>query len=195
MKRFMAVLLSIALAGSVIAAQAQQDATAPTKAKTTQRRLKGPDCFRATHRDEAAIDAQQQQIKQLSDLVQSRDQKIQQLEQRLDQSQTVAVQAQTKADTAVAQTAEQQQTVVALKSDVVDLKSNATNTAMTLQETQKNIKDAIESPMAIHYQGNHDHSWRIPGGRIGLSQSRPGCGYQYSVQQREYAGRGPERYF
>ena len=36
-----------------------------------------------------AIDAQQQQIKQLSDLVQSRDQKIQQLEQRLDQSQTV----------------------------------------------------------------------------------------------------------
>ncbi len=66
------------------------------------------------------------------------------------------MQAQTKADTAVAQTAEQQQTVVALKSDVTDLKSNATNTAMTLQETQKNIKEAkeaIESPMAIHYKG------------------------------------------
>lgn len=154
MKRFMAVLLSIALAGSVIAAQAQQDATAAPKVKMTHKKaVKGPTVSEQLSEMKSAIDAQQQQIKQLSDLVQSRDQKIQQLEQRLDQNQTVAVQAQTKADTAVAQTAEQQQTVVALKSDVVDLKSNATNTAMTLQETQKNIKDAIESPMAIHYKG------------------------------------------
>jgi len=154
MKRFMAVLLSIALAGSVIAAQAQQDATPAPKVKMTHKKaVKGPTVSEQLSEMKSAIDAQQQQIKQLSDLVQSRDQKIQQLEQRLDQNQTVAVQAQTKADTAVAQTAEQQQTVVALKSDVVDLKSNATNTAMTLQETQKNIKDAIESPMAIHYKG------------------------------------------
>jgi hypothetical protein len=101
----------------------------------------------------AAIDAQQAQIRQLRDLVQSRDQKIEQLEQRLDQNQVVATQAQSKADTAVAQTADQQQTVIALKSDVTDLKTTATSNAMTLQETQKSIKDALESPLAIHYKG------------------------------------------
>ena len=73
----------------------------------------------------------------MSDLVQTRDQKIQQLEQRLDQSQAVATQAQTKADTAAAQSAEEQQTVMALKGDVTDLKTGATSTALTLQETQK----------------------------------------------------------
>jgi hypothetical protein len=99
-----------------------------------------------------AIEAQQQQIKQLSDLIQSRDQKVQQLEQRLDQSQTAAAQAQTKADTAAAQTADQGQTVATLKSDVTDLKANTTNAALTLQETQKNIKE-MGSPLALHFKG------------------------------------------
>jgi len=94
-----------------------------------------------------AIDAQQQQIKQLTDLVESREQKIQQLEQRLDQSQTAATQAQTKADTVAAEASEQGQTVMALKTDVTDLKSNYTNSALTLQETQKRIGD-LESPLA-----------------------------------------------
>ncbi|MGH9643747.1 MAG: hypothetical protein ACRD3Q_15165 [Terriglobales bacterium] len=40
-----------------------------------------------------------------------------------------------------------------LKSDVTDMKSNATNVAMTLQETQKSIKDQFESPLALHYKG------------------------------------------
>ena len=99
-----------------------------------------------------AIDAQQQQIKQLTDLVESREQKIQQLEQRLDQSQTAATQAQTKADTVAAEASEQGQTVMALKTDVTDLKSNYTNSALTLQETQKRIGD-LESPLAMHFKG------------------------------------------
>jgi hypothetical protein len=157
MKRTMVVVLSMALAGSVIAAQAQQDTATATTTKSTHKKMvekkSGPSISEQLGEMKQAIDAQQQQIKQLSDLIQTRDQKIQQLEQRLDQSQTVAVQAQTKADTAVAQTAEEQQTVMALRSDVTDLKSNATNVALSLQETQKNIKDAIESPMAIHFKG------------------------------------------
>ena len=64
----------------------------------------------------------------------------------------MAVQAQTKADTAVAQTTEQHQTVMALKSDVTDLKTSATNAALTLQETQKNVKE-LESPLAIRFKG------------------------------------------
>jgi TolA-binding protein len=155
MKRIMAVVLSMALGGSVIA-QAQQGTATPTTAKSARKKTvaktSGPTVSAQLSEMKLAIDAQQQQIKQLSDLVQSRDQKIQQLEQRLDQSQTAATQAQTKADTAAAQTAEQGQTVTALKSDVTDLKTSATNAALTLQETQKSMKE-MESPLAIHYKG------------------------------------------
>jgi hypothetical protein len=158
MKRIMAIVLSITLVGSVIAAQAQ-DAATTTTTTTTKARKKpavkktGPSISEQLSELKQAIEAQQQQIRQLSDQVQTRDQRIQQLEQRVDQSQSTAVQAQSKADTAVSQSAEQQQTVVALKSDVTDLKTTATNNAMTLQETQKSIKDAFESPLAIHYKG------------------------------------------
>ena len=157
MKRMMAVMLSMALLGSAVAARAQENTTTKTTAKNPHRKMvakkAGPTVSEQLSELKQAIDAQQQQIRQLSDQVQTRDQKIQQLEQRLDQSQTVATQAQTKADTAAAQTAEQQQTVMTLKSDVTDLKTTATNNAMTLQETQKTIKDAMESPAAIHYKG------------------------------------------
>jgi len=156
MKRMMAVALAMALGCSVIAAQDQQGTTNATTAKSTRKKIvpkkTGPTISEQLSEMKAAIDAQQQQIKQLSDLVESRDQKIQQLEQRLDQSQTVAVQAQTKADTAVAQTTEQQQTVIALKSDVTDLKSSVSNSAQSLQETQKKVSD-LESPLAIHFKG------------------------------------------
>ena len=33
------------------------------------------------------------------------------------------------------------------------MKTSATNAALTLQETQKSVKDAMESPLAIHYKG------------------------------------------
>ena len=154
MKRIMAVVVSMVLAGCVIPAQAQQGSAPATTPKSARKKTapKGPTVSAQLSEMKQAIDAQQQQIKQLSDLVETRDQKIQQLEQRLDQSQSVATQAQTKADTAVAQTAEEQQTVMALKSDVTDLKTSATNSALTLQETQKRMGE-LESPLAIHYKG------------------------------------------
>ncbi len=89
----------------------------------------------------------------MSQEIQSRDQHIQQLEQRLDQSQAAAAQAQARAEAAASQTAEEAQTVSSLKSDVTDLKSNATGVAMTLQETQKTLKDQFESPLALHFKG------------------------------------------
>jgi len=157
MKRIMAVVFSMMLGGSVMMAQAQPGAASTTTTKSGQKKRvakpSGPAISEQLSEMKQAIDAQQQQIKQLSDLVQSRDEKIQQLEQRLDQSQTAATQAQAKADTVAAQTAEQGQTVTALKSDVTDLKTSATNAALTLQETQKSVKDAMESPLAIHFKG------------------------------------------
>jgi hypothetical protein len=156
MKRTMAVVLALALAGSVIAAQDQQSPAGTMTAKTPHKKMAAkksePSVSEQLSTMQQAIAAQQQSIRQLSDLVQSRDQKIQQLEQRLDQSQAAAAQAQNKADSAAAQTAEDQQSVMALKSDVTDLRTTATNSAMSLQETQKKIGD-LESPLAIHFKG------------------------------------------
>src|SRR5450755_1434404 len=150
MKRIMTVVLGIGLAGMAIAAQAQETAKSPHKRVVAK---KGPTISDQLSEMKQAIDAQQAQIKQLADLVQTREQKISQLEQRLDQSQAAAMQAQSKADTAVAQNADEQQAVLALKGDVTDLKTTATNNAMTLQETQKSFKEAMESPLALHFKG------------------------------------------
>src|SRR5271163_1847097 len=155
MKRIMAVVLSMALASSVVAAQDQQStstATAKTPHKKMVAKKAGPSVSDQLSEMKQAIEAQQQSIRQLTDLVQSRDQKIQQLEQRLDQSQAVAAQAQSKADTAVSESNEQQQAIMALKGDVVDLKSNDTSSALNLQETQKRVGD-LESPLSLHFKG------------------------------------------
>jgi hypothetical protein len=151
MKRIIAVALLLALGGAVVLAQSQQGTTSTTTAnKKMKPKPSGSEQLNELHE---AIDALQQQIKHLNDQMESRDQKIQQLEQRLDQSQAAASQDRAKTELATAQTAEQQQTVMALKSDVTDLKTNVTNTALSLQETQKNVSASIESPMALHFKG------------------------------------------
>lgn len=152
MKRLMSIVLLAALSGAIMQAQTAAPATPTKSTRRSAAKKTGPTVSEQLTEMKQAIDAQQQQIKQLSDMVQTREQKIEQLEQRLDQSQAVATQAQSKADTAVAANAEQAQTVTALKSDVIDLKSGATNSALTLQETQKRIGE-IESPLAIHFKG------------------------------------------
>lgn len=160
MKRIITLALTLALTGSTFAAPTPQDmpSSATTTTKTTSTKKKtakrsGSDVTSQLSALQQAIDAQQSQIRSLGDQIQSRDARIQQLEQRLDQSQSAATQAQAKADDAAAQTAAQAQNVTELKSDVTDLKANATNAALSLQETQKNIKDELDSPLAIHYKG------------------------------------------
>ena len=153
MKRIMALALSLALCAS--AAQAQQSST--TAAKKTARKKStvqrtDPTAERLS-KLERAIDAQQAQIRQLSDQVQSRDQQIQQLQQNLQQSQAAATEASAKADSAAAQAAKQDEAVTALRSDVTDMKDISSNTAMAIQDTQNNLKTTFESPAAIHYKG------------------------------------------
>src|SRR5580700_8930299 len=94
----------------------------------------------------AAIAAQHQEIEQLREELHRKDQVVNQV-------QAVASDAASKADAAQAQTSQQQASVVELKSDVTDLKTNVNNTALTLQETQKNVNTALESPLALHYKG------------------------------------------
>jgi hypothetical protein len=92
-----------------------------------------------------ALAAQQQQIQQLM-------QQLQQNQQNSQQAQAAAADAASKAAAAQAQASQQQDTVVTLKSDVADLKTNVTNTATTLVETQKTV-NGIESPVALHFRG------------------------------------------
>jgi len=92
---------------------------------------------------QAALTQQQQQIQELRDIVQRKDQALQ-------QAQATATDAAGKADAAQATAAQQQQQVGELKTDMVDVKANLLNTATTLQETQKSI---AEPPTALHFKG------------------------------------------
>ena len=100
-----------------------------------------------------ALAAQQQQIQQLRDEMKRRDAALQQAQQQMQEAQQAAAAAQAKADQAAQTAAQQQDAVSALKSDVSDVKQNATSAALSLQETQKNIASSLESPTTIHYKG------------------------------------------
>jgi len=154
MKRVIAFALTLMLTSGAFAAPSGQAAETDKSTKPkTARRSSGSSVSKDLQELKQAIEAQQQQIQQLQGDLQNRDQKIQQLEQRLDQSQNAATQAQSKADAAAAQASQQDQTVSSLKSDVSDLKANATNVALSLQDEQKKIGEAIESPLALHFKG------------------------------------------
>jgi hypothetical protein len=95
---------------------------------------------------QAALAQQQQQIQQLQDQLHQKDQAVQ-------QAQSAATDATSKADAAQAAATQQQQSVTELKNDLADMKTNNVNTATTMQEMQKTVKTATESPTAIHYKG------------------------------------------
>jgi hypothetical protein len=154
MKRFCRFALSLALVSSLFLAEAQDTS------KSTKKRASGPsvtqqltEMKQAIEAQQQAIEAQQQRIAALGQQVQSRDQRIEQLERKLDQSQTAVTQAEAKADSASSQAGEQGKTVATLSSDVTDLKLNTTNMAQSLQDTQKSVKEEIESPLAVHFKG------------------------------------------
>jgi len=132
-------------------------ALAQTATTTTTAKKKSTTAAAVTARDvqelKDALAAQQQQIQQLRDEMRRRDAALQQAEQKLQQAQAAASEAQAKADQAAAQAAQQQQAVSDLKTDMTDIKQNATNAALSLQETQKNIKSSLENPLALHYKG------------------------------------------
>ena len=154
MKHTMALAVAFALAfGAVTAPVAQNTATGTSTKKKAVAKTAAPSVSTQLNEMKLAIDSQQRQIQQLTQQVQSRDAVIQQLQQQVGQVQTAASQAAQQAATAASQSAQQQQDVAAVRTDVTDLKQNATNAALSLQETQKNIQSSMESPLAIHYKG------------------------------------------
>jgi len=86
-----------------------------------------------------ALAAQQQQIEQLKQAVQQKDQAWQQAQQLLQQAQATASDAQNKAAAAESAANSQKDTVVKLDSDMADVKTTLTNTAVGTQEEQKRM--------------------------------------------------------
>src|SRR5690242_6845747 len=97
-----------------------------------------------------ALAAQQQQIEQLRQEIQSRDaalqaaqQQAQQAQQQLQQTQAAASDAQQKAASAESALSEQKDSVGKLNSDMADVKTTLTNTAVSAQDEQKRMS-AVE---------------------------------------------------
>ena len=109
---------------------------------------------------EQARAAQQKQIDTLLQEVNLLKNEMQKRDAALEQAKAAALTAQGKADQAASQATQEQQTVAEMRTDITDLKQNATNGALSLQETQKNIQASLENPLAIHYKGITS----IPGG-------------------------------
>ena len=86
-----------------------------------------------------ALAAQQQQIEQLKQQLQQRDQSWQQTQQQLQQAQTAATEAQQKVASVEGATTEEKESVAKLTSDMADVKTTLTNTAVGTQEEQKRV--------------------------------------------------------
>lgn len=96
--------------------------------------------------DRKQIEILQQEVALLKEAMKKRD-------ASLDQAQAAASEARGKADQLASQATQEQQTVSDLRNEVIDLKQNATNEALSLQETQKSLISGLESPMALHFKG------------------------------------------
>ena len=91
-----------------------------------------------------AVAAQQQQIEALKQSLQQRDAAWQQAQQQLQQAQAAASEAQQKAAAVESAADAQKATVTKLSSDVADVQTTLTNTAVSAQDEQKRVS-ALES--------------------------------------------------
>lgn len=139
--------------GAVCFAQTAATSGTTTKRKTTKTTTR----TRTTTKAPAVTE---QDIQQLKDMLQQQQQQIQQMQrqmaqrdQQLAEAQAAAREAQSNTTLLETAATEQKETTNKLASDVSDLKMVQTNAASTLQETQKDIAEKVNSPAAIHYRG------------------------------------------
>lgn len=95
----------------------------------------------------------QNQIQGLKQQLSDRDQQLQQAQQAAASAQAAADQAKQAAAAQQQAASDTNQAVTTLQSDVTDLKTNTTSLVTTIQDNQKTVKAAIESPSALHYKG------------------------------------------
>jgi hypothetical protein len=105
---------------------------------------------------ERALEAQQQQIRNLENELKGRDAQLQQLQRQITQTQAAvkdAVQESVQESQSVAAKSAPVEQLDQVKRDVDDLKGNAASMAFNLQETQKTTREQAESPLALHFKG------------------------------------------
>jgi len=147
--------VTVALAACLVASTfaAGQSSNASNSAETKKKKSNSEVVAARLSEMQKAIEAQQQQIQHLVEQVQGRDSQIQELQQQMNQVKSSASHAQQVAEAATSQSTQEEQNITAIRSDVSGLKGAIGDTALTLQETQKNVNAALESPLALHYKG------------------------------------------
>ena len=156
MKRYAALVLSIIFAISSFAAEGadpQAASAGSSKARKSPSRKPAGDVSAQIAEMKAMLQQQQQQINDLKQQLQQRDQALQQTQQQAAQAQTAASDASSKAEAANSTATHTAESVTAIKTDVSDLRANATTTALSIQEDQKKVAEALESPIALRYKG------------------------------------------
>ena len=154
MKRVTALVLAVLMTTSAFAGDAAPDGSGSPEAKSHRAaKPKKPSVAEELEQMKLLLQEQQRQIDNLKTQLQQRDQAVSQAQQQASQAQSAATDAASKAESANAAATQNEQAVTALKSDVTDLKSNATATAVSIQEDQKKVNEALESPLAIHFKG------------------------------------------
>jgi hypothetical protein len=147
--------VTVALAACLVASTfaAGQGSTGSKSTETKTKKSSSEEVAARLSEMQKAIEAQQQQIEHLVEQVQNRDNQIQELQQQMNQVKSSASQAQQAAEVATSRGAQEEQNITAMRSDVSDLQGTVGNTALAIQETQKNVNAALESPLTLHYKG------------------------------------------
>jgi hypothetical protein len=151
--RQVTVALAACLVASTFAAGQASNTSSSAERKTKAKQSNSEAVAVRLSEMQKAIEAQQQQIQHLVEQVQSRDSQIQELQQQMNQVQSSASHAQQAAAAATSQSTQAEQSVAVIRTDVSGLKGTVGDTALALQETQKNVNAAQENPTSLHYKG------------------------------------------
>jgi hypothetical protein len=144
---------------SSISLQAQTSTAATPKKATTTKRVvhKRAPVESATERQIRELReqmlSQQAQIDALKQANADKDARLAEAQQSAQSAQAAAATATAKADTLSSTVSANSDAVTALSSSVTDLKSTNVGLAQTISDTKKNLTDAMESPLTLHYKG------------------------------------------
>jgi hypothetical protein len=143
---------------SSISLQAQTStATTPKKSTTKKAVHRKAPVESATERQIRELReqmlSQQAQIDALKQANADKDARLADAQQSAQSAQTAAAAATAKADTLTSTVSANSDAVTALSSSVTDIKSTNVGLAQTISDTKKNLSDAMESPLSIHYKG------------------------------------------
>jgi hypothetical protein len=144
---------------SSISLQAQTSTAAtPPKSSTTKKVVhKKAPVESATERQirelREQMASQQAQIDALKQANADKDARLAEAQQSAQSAQATAAAASAKADTLSSTVSANSDAVTALSSSVTDIKSTNVGLAQTISDTKKNLTDAMESPLTLHYKG------------------------------------------